>query len=230
MGAAYLQSRASPESGLELALLPLMDLLNHNSSTLVSLGAAAVLCRAVLCCALCLCLTMLAASMCAGTWFVWSSCNMQGDLKASHFSSSLKLVSGPHAFEAGQEVQHILHLPCLVLCALPCPTLPLPCPALPRPALPCPAPPCPAPPCPALPCPALPCLALPCVAPPCHVLPALPCQCPGLPRFALRCPTLPCPALPIPCTAPLNAVSMNLWHCMTCPKITVQSPWIKCHP
>lgn len=32
MGTAYLQSRASPEGDTEFALLPLMDLLNHNSS------------------------------------------------------------------------------------------------------------------------------------------------------------------------------------------------------
>ena len=158
MGAAFLQSRASSESGLELALLPLMDLLNHNSSNLVRLCAAALLCCAVLCCAvlccavlccavlccavlccavlccavlccavLCcavprcaedsaraLCLTFLAKLMCISGCCTWWLCYMQGDLQASHFSSSLKLVSGPHAFEPGQEVK-----PCP---ALPCPT------------------------------------------------------------------------------------------------------------
>ena len=33
MGAGYLQNRASGEGDMELAMLPIMDLLNHNSST-----------------------------------------------------------------------------------------------------------------------------------------------------------------------------------------------------
>ncbi|KAL3135541.1 hypothetical protein ABBQ38_006018 [Trebouxia sp. C0009 RCD-2024] len=40
MGVAFLQSRASSEGDLEFALLPLMDLLNHNSSTAGELHAS----------------------------------------------------------------------------------------------------------------------------------------------------------------------------------------------
>ena len=39
MGAAFLQSRSSPEGDTEFALLPLMDMVNHNSSTPVSHSA-----------------------------------------------------------------------------------------------------------------------------------------------------------------------------------------------
>ncbi len=45
---------------------------------------------------------------------------MQGELQAGRFSSSLRAVSGPHGFVAGQEVITCTALPC---CALPCPAL-----------------------------------------------------------------------------------------------------------
>ena len=97
---------------------------------------------------------------------------LQGDLRASIFSNSLKLVSGPDPFVAGQEVNFLS--PCS---ALPCPASYLPCLQ------------CPAPPHLALPSnvPAL--LALPC---PALYLPCL--QCPALPHLA--CPALRCPGHP----------------------------------
>ncbi|KAL0044789.1 hypothetical protein WJX82_009632 [Trebouxia sp. C0006] len=63
MAAAFFQNKYSTEGSHQVALLPVIDLLNHNSTS-------------------------------------------QGELQASRFSSSLRAVSGPHGFVAGQEVTH----------------------------------------------------------------------------------------------------------------------------
>ncbi|DBB01977.1 TPA: hypothetical protein ACH3X1_000563 [Trebouxia sp. C0004] len=63
MAAAFFQNKYSTEGSHEVALLPVIDLLNHNSTS-------------------------------------------QGELQASRFSSSLRAISGPHGFVAGQEVTH----------------------------------------------------------------------------------------------------------------------------
>lgn len=48
---------------------------------------------------------------------------MQGDLQADRFSSNLKAVSGPHPFDAGQEVMPCASYPLLFCFALLCPVL-----------------------------------------------------------------------------------------------------------